>query len=1271
VNSISIDGSSGSSALRTSGSASTPGYVSDSGDGTLLVFTGHNTTNAAGNVNTNVLRGVGTLDNSGSFVLQTTYAGVSGNQTRGACSLNNSLWYAGDQGGIYTNHSRVLNDANVRGVKSFGGAVYVLQQSKTAVVVSTLSADGDVLTGLSGLTTNNSAVDFHLISSGSNGTVFDVLYVLDESSATAGTIEKYSLVGSSWKPSGSYATAFGGFGLCAAKSGSGAVLYATTGTGATAANSLIELTDTAGYNATISITTGDNVTLYTAAAGTTMKGIAFAPACTVPTATVRSADSQAICSGSPATIHADLTGTGPWSVTWSDGVDQSGIASSPATRSVFPSSTTIYTVTTVSDSSGCSPGTSSGSATITIVPIPGSTITAASSVCPSSTGNTAAVPAAGTGAAYGWTISGGTITGGRATNSIIYTAGPSGTVVLGCTVTNRAGCSSNASSVTVTISSEVTTTAGNGGPYCAGVTILLTAAGDTGDTYTWTGPNGFTSSAQNPTIASATPANAGVYTVTRTTDCGTSVPATTTVVVNPVPSSVITASSPVCGGSTGNEASVPAAGAGAAYGWTIAGGSITGGGTGNSITYTANASGTVVLGCTVANSSGCSSSAGSATVTINPVPDSAITAAISTYMGSTNNQASVPGAGAGATYAWTISGGSFSAGQNTATITYTAGTVGTLVLGCTVTANTGCSATGSADVAVHLPFTTGDLAVMRMGDGSAALTSAGTAVFVDEYTTAGTLVQSLALPASGSSALVDSGTATSDGALMRSPDERLLCFAGYNTDLGTASVTGTESASVPRAAGTFDAGGNFALPVTTSSQFSGNNIRSAATDGTNNFWAAGGTSGTYYLGAESAAALVQNILANTRVINIFNGNLYFTSAAGGGLGLYSISGLRDTASSVITNIPMSTNSSPFGFAINAAGTLAYVADDNSVASGGGVQKWTNIAGTWSLAYTLTNAGTGSRGLAVDFSAANPVIYATTAETSANRLVMITDTGSNSPSATLATAAANTVFRGVAFTPESAPAITTQPQEQAACSGSTATFSSAGDGAAPMDEQWQVSTDGGTNFSDIPGEAAGTYSFATANGDNGKQFRVIYSNGYGAVTSSVAALTVNFTAATNFNLNAYLGVSFEIAESNVLAHASGSGGVALAGLDATSANGISLTLSGGEIIYHGALTADDSFHYTAASATGDCTAAALVTILAVTSISPVTISTIGGIPLLNFAGIPNFSYTVQRSTNLTVWDDVLTTNAPGINGRFNWQDSAALQPASFYRLRYNP
>ena len=54
--------------------------------------------------------------------------------------------------------------------------------------------------------------------------------------------------------------------------------------------------------------------------------------------------------------------------------------------------------------------------------------------------------------------------------------------------------------------------AGNNGPVCAGTTLNLTATTLGGATYLWSGPNGFTSSVQNPSFAYAS-ANAGVYTL--------------------------------------------------------------------------------------------------------------------------------------------------------------------------------------------------------------------------------------------------------------------------------------------------------------------------------------------------------------------------------------------------------------------------------------------------------------------------------------------------------------------------------------------------------------------------------------------------------------------------------------------------------------------------------------------------------------------------------------------------------------------------------------
>jgi autotransporter-associated beta strand protein len=76
--------------------------------------------------------------------------------------------------------------------------------------------------------------------------------------------------------------------------------------------------------------------------------------------------SSTTCNGGSAVIQAVLTGTGPWNVTWSDSVTQTGVATSPATRTVNPGSTTTYDVTALSDANCIAqPGDLTGSAVVT------------------------------------------------------------------------------------------------------------------------------------------------------------------------------------------------------------------------------------------------------------------------------------------------------------------------------------------------------------------------------------------------------------------------------------------------------------------------------------------------------------------------------------------------------------------------------------------------------------------------------------------------------------------------------------------------------------------------------------------------------------------------------------------------------------------------------------------------------------------------------------------------------------------------------------------
>ncbi|MDL1948765.1 hypothetical protein FBQ97_03005, partial [Acidobacteria bacterium ACD] len=159
-----------------------------------------------------------------------------------------------------------------------------------------------------------------------------------------------------------------------------------------------------------------------------------------PTATV--SGTATICAGTDTTLSAVLTGTPPWSLTWSDGVTQSGVTASPAARTASPASTTVYTVTAVSDA-GCTGGAAVGSATVTVDPAPATPVVTAPSSATAGVSGLTAFVVLNAGNTYSWTIQNGSLTAGQGTNAITFTAGTSGATVLTVVETNGAGCSAS------------------------------------------------------------------------------------------------------------------------------------------------------------------------------------------------------------------------------------------------------------------------------------------------------------------------------------------------------------------------------------------------------------------------------------------------------------------------------------------------------------------------------------------------------------------------------------------------------------------------------------------------------------------------------------------------------------------------------------------------------------------------------------------------------------------------------------------------------------
>ncbi|MBL7915560.1 MAG: proprotein convertase P-domain-containing protein [Bacteroidia bacterium] len=102
--------------------------------------------------------------------------------------------------------------------------------------------------------------------------------------------------------------------------------------------------------------------------------------------------------------------------------------------------------------------------------------------------------------------------------------------------------------ISLTTCTPPVVSASNNGPVCAGGDINLSATG--GGTYSWTGPNGFSSASANPTVSNMGISKVGTYTVT-VTNSGCSATTTTNVSYNPAPSGTPSSSpATVCSGSS-------------------------------------------------------------------------------------------------------------------------------------------------------------------------------------------------------------------------------------------------------------------------------------------------------------------------------------------------------------------------------------------------------------------------------------------------------------------------------------------------------------------------------------------------------------------------------------------------------------------------------------------------------------------------------------------------------------------------------------------------
>ena len=363
-----------------------------------------------------------------------------------------------------------------------------------------------------------------------------------------------------------------------------------------------------------------------------------------PTPTVT--NNSPVCTGDPISIVSTggLGSTYLWSGPNGFTSTAAGIDINNAT--IINSGT--YTVT-VTGSNGCTAIT-----TTNVIVYPPSTLTATNNgpVC---SGSSVQLNTTGT-SPFSWTGPNGFTS--TLQNPVISPVTTYSTGVYTVTVLDANACTASAST-TVTINPVPVVTATNNGPICIGSTLNLASSG--GISYSWSGPGGFTSTLQNPTIPNATTSNTGTYSVTVVDSYGCTTSISTIVSVKVIPSTPVASnSSPICAGNTLNLYAT--SNAGSTYLWSGPGG------------YTSSLQNPVISNPTnscagtytvTATLSVCSSAPATTTVTILPSPSSDFSLETPICQKDSSTIIYIGPSQPGVTYTWNFGGGTILSGSGT------------------------------------------------------------------------------------------------------------------------------------------------------------------------------------------------------------------------------------------------------------------------------------------------------------------------------------------------------------------------------------------------------------------------------------------------------------------------------------------------------------------------------------------------------------------------------------------------------------------------------
>jgi gliding motility-associated-like protein len=277
-----------------------------------------------------------------------------------------------------------------------------------------------------------------------------------------------------------------------------------------------------------------------------------------------------ICDGSSTDIQAIISGTGPYTYSWSS--QPVGFTSTSATNTVSPTQNTQYIV----DVLGFCGTTTQASVYVTVNDNPTANAGSNQTICDNQSANLVGTANGGGGGyTYSWDIP---------ANGANQTVSPNTNTTYNLTVTDANGCT-DTDAITINVNAAPNANAGLDQTICVGQSATLTGSGGTG--YSWS--SGGTSA--NETVS---PGSNATYTLTVTNAAGCQDTDDVNVIVNALPNAFAGNDITVCNGGT---ATINATG-GTSYNWN--------GGLGAGASHTINnITVPVTYTVTVTNANGC------------------------------------------------------------------------------------------------------------------------------------------------------------------------------------------------------------------------------------------------------------------------------------------------------------------------------------------------------------------------------------------------------------------------------------------------------------------------------------------------------------------------------------------------------------------------------------------------------------------------------------------------------------------------------------------